>query len=231
MDETQVPDSIYTDLDSLFDTRLPVLYNIDPTLPKKLLSNDYYFNRRKDVFGIIPRNLFRLFYNKRDKITLGYALPTNIVNVINSYTTELGTLRTVLGAVDPLSVYVNTYPYKLTPSEALTMRDGLSKSMRGINVIMLDSPISDITPVWVDKTIGTLIMYEGMNWLEYHIAVGTLPKSPLLDRTLMVPGIIQGELPSKEVTKKIFDDQCVSVSTVIALSPTNVKEFCITLKK
>ena len=72
--------NILIDLDSILDVRLAILYSL---LPKSIDSvTKKYVERKTDLFAPVPYNLFKVYYDRRNKNILNYGIPTNILKIV-----------------------------------------------------------------------------------------------------------------------------------------------------
>ena len=74
--------NIYTELDSIFDTRLPILTAISYPIAEEVVASGSYHNRIKAEFGPISADLFNAIDAKRKKRVLRYAGLTKIIYVV-----------------------------------------------------------------------------------------------------------------------------------------------------
>ena len=72
----------YTDLDTLFDTRLAVASLLDPEGTAEVINNGKYQSRVKDNIGNICGSIIDVIYNNRNKNILQYSLPTKMFGLI-----------------------------------------------------------------------------------------------------------------------------------------------------
>ena len=71
---------IYTDLDTLFDNRLSLLYLINNKLALSFKEDDKYLTRLKDNMGNMAYDIFYSFYRRRNKKLLELSIQTYILD-------------------------------------------------------------------------------------------------------------------------------------------------------
>ena len=72
---------LYTNLDSIYDTRLATLEKIHPELVIKAIDQGY-FQRKQDIFPMVSKENFEKLYALRDVETLEAALPSKTMDFI-----------------------------------------------------------------------------------------------------------------------------------------------------
>lgn len=228
--EKELVNAIFVDLDSLLDTRLPIVYFIDEDLASTITSDNSYHDRISDKFGYVTNYIFNLFYRMRNKTLLTYAAPTNILKIIRSYCIETYADNRLVGGSKPSTLYINIHPYKLIQTEIDNISVAVSKAINIENIIIVDIPIKDITPEWIKDKISLLVMYDGMKWLEHHISTYNLIKEPLLDTVLLAPALLLGKKNNYNKIKdidKFLKNVEESTSTLIQLKLLHSSEFSI----
>jgi len=218
--DNKEPDNsnILVELDALFDTRLPLIYLISPTIAGSIAQDGSYFERVKDVFGYLSEDIFKPIYNNRNKKLLELATPTEMFTLVKEYIITANHLNRSTGGEDPVILYVNIHPYNLSLEEQETMidviRDTISKDVI-IKLVKMDT--TELTPSWVEDNVGYLIMYHGLDWLEYHIANQNIAKTPLIGISLLIPTIVSYVINDNDITKELFTTMMKQMSTVIRL--------------
>lgn len=180
--------NLLVDLDSLMDTRLPYLSSLSTKVAKEVIDNGYYTNRLKDQFNTIPYDLFTPIYRNRSKLALKLATPTNMLAFIGSYITEALLETKSSGVSKKIKLYINTYPYTLSTIENNHIVMGIRRAIAyDIDIEAVYMSFDDLTPKWVDANLAAMIMYNGIDWLEYHSAYGLLKEHKLSTTALFVP--------------------------------------------
>lgn len=218
--------NILLDLDSLFDTRLPVVYLIDKDTAAEQHTSGSYKTRLSDSFGNIPVSVFQAFYKMRDKRLLTMALPTKMFDLINEYVLHIKYDNEVNDVSHIPIVYINIYPYKLTYMEQHYVASGIISKLKNCEVKLVNMSIPELTPEWIENNIAYMSLYNGMDWVEYHTAVNSLLKTPLLDNTLLVPTLVSDNIKKEDITKELLDDTMKNVAHYIQLALINNSYYC-----
>ena len=195
--------NVYTTLDTLLDTRLPVLTVMAPKIAQKVVNNMYYYSRVMDEFESIPYNMFRPLYENRSKAVLNLATPTYILETIKNYVNEAIHAAKERGESGEVNLYVNSYPYKLTEVEITNLIIGITNMLPNVNVTIIDRSPIELTPEWVDKNIAVMFDYEGLSWIELHNSLGHLIKNPLVEIALFVPALVTRTIDTINFEKKL----------------------------
>lgn len=218
---------IIIDIDSLFDTRLPILFALSPDTMQRYLDNGEYYTRTKDSFGDIPMNVFKGFYKNRDKRILLAAKPTEMFNLLTDYITSTQLSMTSLGDMRPITIYLNTYPYNLLDDELNSILRLLNDMGDNINVKTVNYDNYNLTPKWINKNVGVVIMYDSLEWLDINISYGTLPKTPLLEILMMGPQLITGNMAVKDIKPDTFNTMIESMNTLIGFNFIRTNYYCM----
>jgi len=225
-DGVKVNFDILVDLDTLFDTRLPILYAIDKDSVLPMLEDGTYYTRDIDEIGDIAYDVFKGYYKNRDKRVLLISQPTPMVGLVSEYIMKSSQQKLVTGDAGPITLYINTYPYDLEDGEIDSIKDDLSGIAPDVNIVMTSKSIEELQPVWVESNLGAVIKYDGIEWLDYHIADGSLTKTPILDTVLLCPYLSYSRNDDKD-KKEIYDVILESMNTLIGLSFIKMEFYCI----
>ena len=209
--------NIYVDIDSLFDTRLALLYYLDHQVAERLATSGDYYCRIIDSFEYIDSSLFKTLYRDRNKTLLNLAAPTNILTLVKDYYVELSTNASMVGNNEPIKLYLNIHRYDLNISEQTILEDSLCAYIPGLSVKIIDLPDIDITPTWINANISVMFMYNGMGWLELHTSTLELISRPLPDVILLAPALVTGEKSGRKHIPDVdqFFDQIEEVTTLL----------------
>lgn len=218
--------NIYVDMDSLFDTRLALLYYLDRHVAEEEASSGRYYSRVIDEFQYIPYVMFKTLYRDRNKSLLNLAAPTNILTLVKDYYLELATNASLIDNQERIVIYVNTHRYDLNITEQIIFEESMQKFIGNVDIKLIDMPDIDITPTWINQNVAIMFMYNGMDWLELHTSTLELISRPLPDIILHTPALVTG---NKSGVKHIpdvdqFFDQIEDVSKLlidIKLLPAN----------
>lgn len=218
---------IYTDLDSILDTRLATIFNVDKNVYKEIMNGveniEKYLSRKTDSFGKLSSLVFRELYKRRDKKIIATPLPNGIPLLIHSYIASI-----IEDSTKIPKLYLNVYPYVLNNLE----KHKLSKSVESIykNIIdveIIDKPNKDITVKFIHENIGLMIMYSGLKWIEYNMSNRSLLSLNLPDVTILVPKILDNNIFGKDQIDNIFKDQEKTLQPFIQLIFITARAFSL----
>ena len=216
--------NIYTDLDSILDTRHSLLYYLNKDIATDVITSNKYRNRKKDSFDNISMDIFRTIYRYRNKELLLIAKPTHVCGLIsNLILTELKDI-----SEDGIfNLYLNVYPYVLTMDEQsnlVELMDRMLPDFVGIKII--NSSLDDVDPDWIKANdIKTLFMYEALNWLEYQNANTKILTNTLTSMMLYGPDVIDGNIKEDMLTPEFFKNLTIMFGGIINYLPIEVKYF------
>jgi len=217
---------IYVDLDSLFDTRYPVLYGLNPNIANRISNNDYYNMRSLDQFENISYNVFKSFYRNRNKNILKLALPTNIFNLVGEYIVESNTTGIIRSKTTPTTLFINIYPYNLNTQEIEMLKLILREKIPVLFTLKIISiPNRELTPDWLEQNVSTIIKYDTMEWIELHMALNTLIRKPIINTTFVAPALIKSNVDINKLDKDIFKNTTISLSTILKILFIKVRYF------
>ena len=226
--------AIYTDLDSIFDTRAVLLAALSDMgrydlriFGKSDITN--YFNRYRDNFGTVSAWIFHYYYKNRASSLLTHADLTNVPEFINNYI--LDSVRIATKDTDA-TIYVNTWPYTLGHEETMTMLDVLDKVFPNTNIIFINIPSREIEPSWIaEKDIGLIISYSVMEWLNYQVEKnnGLIPE--IINVKVIAPFILEGTITEKELSPDLVDDLTAFFRVMCDFAFVPAKEFCLTQRE
>lgn len=216
--------NIYTDLDSLLDTRHPIIYSLSEDIAVNILSNGYYNNRIKDNFENISRDIFISLYRNRNKSILNMSTLTKVIEFIKY--NFMSDLNIVDNEDRDYILYINTYPYILTDAEKEAFRYYFSDILEHkVNVEMINDSYESLDLEWIKNNVTTIIRYDAMEWIEYNVSKSNLFVNPLLKTVIYGPKLFTGNIKSSEIEDKHFKDMVVTLSSFINYQPIDVDIF------
>lgn len=192
---------IYIDLDSLFDTRLGCLAEIDPKLVIQALDEGF-LKRTCDKFSFIKKDNFDKLYKLRNVETLRLSPFTACHKLLSTVCVNI-----LKGSVDGpeitgAKVVVNINPYKLSEVEAGDLLNLIvEKTGRLVEVQLVDIPFEQLTLEHCEKNYDVIFMYDYMYFLEQNVTAKRHLKYSLNDRILIAPEIFLQEITKKELDK------------------------------
>ena len=215
---------IYTDLDSLFDTRvvmLAVLTN-NGELDIGVTPGDYT-RRTRDNFGVMSSGIFNMYYSRRKKTVLNYAPPTYLFDFLKDYL--LDSIH-----IDPeknkdLELLINTHPYDLTVDETRIFLLIINKLLPGVDIKFINQNLLDISIDWVSN-LDLFICYDTIKWLNSGLAKYELYSTKLLQTMIMAPYILTGVIESKQLDKDVFRTTRAYFNTLCKFEYVDAATFC-----
>lgn len=217
---------IYTDLDTLFDNRLSLLYLINNKLALSFKEDDKYLTRLKDNMGNMSYDIFYSFYRRRNKKLLELSIQTYILDkfIIPDCFEKISDTKNSNNGL--INIYVNTYPYILNKEEKNNLSISLSKRIYGGEIEFIHKSPKELTPDWVYNNVSSMYMYEGIRWIQYHSTIGNLARSPIPSVMLMVPTIIETNQPDSLITKSYLLSIEENVKNFVMLTFADTYFFC-----
>ena len=210
--------NILIDLDTLLDTRIALLYLLDDKIATTVSKDGSYAKRLKDNFGLLSNDIFKSFYNRRNKVLLSLALPTNIIKLVRQhYGDEVTTMTQVIESEKPI-LYVNTYPYNLTLDEQKIFELVILKLIPKSRIVFINLDNNSLTPDWVNDNVGVIFKYDILDWVNLHMSNFNLINKPLITVNAIAPALLQGIVSTKDANKETFMNMTYTLSTVIDLS-------------
>lgn len=194
---------IYVDLDSLFDTRLATLHLLDPekTLP---LLRESYFKRDYDEFEGYDTEQYKNAWKTRDQETIRNSVVTDVPRLILFFAEKTLRARSSTPLVAQPLLHLNIHPYKLPESAINSIIHGVKLLTKGlIDIEVIDTPISQLTPKHIKERYTTMVMYEYWEWLEYHAQQKNFDNVFCPEITLIGPAIVRSKEAWEEV--KVID--------------------------
>ena len=219
--------NLLIDLDSILDTRLPILYSIDKDLTEQILKDNSYKTRVTNSFNYISSTVFKELYKLRNKQVLATPIPTPITDLITEYTLETKTLLIDSKSDDELVVYVNIYPYNLNKKEIEIVTTRFKEMLPSFSKVeVINRRVQDISIDFLIDNINVFIHYSGIEWFKYHMDVGELSKRNLPNVMLIVPKLLDYTIP-KNKAEEYFKEMKESSKVFIDLNFLPVKYFSL----
>ena len=231
MDNGNIVNGVYVELDTLVDSRLSLLYDIDKDNIGRVIKEGKYYNRYLDQFGYISVRLFRTLYSMRNSNVLNNHMPTEIPNLINDFIMESNQTTLDYNFKRPVKIFINSFPYNLSEESKEMLIMGTTNAMfNEVKVEIINKPNSDITPEFINEHIGLAIMYDALSWLDTHLSNGNLIKLNIPDVTFMTPSLIHrrmiiAETDMSTMFKDIQDKMSVFINLIFI--PSKIFSFKI----
>lgn len=159
-DSNMITRVIYTDLDTLYDTKITLLNMIDPRLVREYLSREYDI---LDHTLYLSNKAFDRIYRDRDKRVLIGSKNSSVVDLLRRIVSDIDTKNkttTVIPSV--MTLVVNTYPYKLDNEEKSIMKEFMSRYILHLNEI--DIIYEEIIDSELMNKINIMVKRDGLKW-------------------------------------------------------------------
>lgn len=197
--------NIYTELDSIFDTRLPILTAISYPIAEEVVASGGYHNRLKDEFGPISADLFSSIYAKRKKMVLRYSGLTKIIHVVGKIYRDRITDIKNCEIRNTIKIFINTYPYDLSSSEQDELTKAICLEIGLVDIVFVKANNKQLTPAWIrDKDINSVIKYDLLPWIEYHMGKGNFEESSLANISLACPPLLDIYASPKQINLDMY---------------------------
>lgn len=224
--------TIYVDLDSLFDTRLSVLYTLDSQRVAELLKHGY-FGRDYDEFDGIDTEVYKKAYKERNVATIHHSSITGIPAVILYFAEQTLKARASTPFIMQPRLHLNIYPYTLPDEAIAVIIEGVRIITKGLlDIEIIDRPLDQITPSYVKDTYAVMVMYEYWEWLEIHSLNKNFESAFCPEVTLIGPAIVR----SKDAWEQVkgvdiypIIEQYSSMFIKLMLYP--VTTFCVDIER
>ena len=226
----------YTDMDSLYDTRLATLDLLDTSIAKMALKGDY-LNRDEDKFPYVERDIFKSLYETRDLEVLERAMPTKALEIIREFIRIALKQNIDTPNMGVVEVYVNVYPYKVEKSVATEMCKALFHAFGSqVSIHMLNLKLELVTPKFFAESIAVAMIYDYDVWLETHAKNDNLRKHQIPNVTLHGPRIYKKPKPNENDLRDFnragpepFKAMEVGLSSVVGMDFIEVEYFSAVL--
>jgi len=213
---------IYIELDSIIDTRLPILNYLNGDMD--LLT---YINRNNDDYPFIRERVFKKLYENRQRTLINKPIYTPMLNILRMLITEATHAANREEDNEKPIVHLNIYPYRLLDNEKDIILTGLSTATLGF----ADVDIIDIEPnIDILYNYDTIIKYDGMDLLDNPDVIQRLTEIPIPNTMLIVPKNIPPDIGVDNI-----DDMCefinYTLSTLIEIALIEYAAFSILIPK
>jgi hypothetical protein len=202
---------LYTDLDSLLDTRLGVMATLDPGAAQSLVKQKTYWDREQDDWerltqGKITQEAFKAAWAVRGIEVLKSSVASQLFLVLNQLFGDFHLINMEGLTKSDLRLEVNVHPYNLNSDEIETLTGVLKELLfPELMVTFISRPLKELTPTfWFQHYSGALI-YDFPGWLKTHCwELGRLKGR---DFNLIVPRLFEKDpdtLSQEEKKREFF---------------------------
>lgn len=205
VEENQSSLGIYIDLDSILDTRMGTLMVIDSDKAKELITSDSYYTRETEEFDGFDKAIFDRVYQSHDKRILENSTLSNMVFVLRDAVKDMFASLLEHPTYKDLTVYVNTYPYKLNQKEILDIQAAIHHYTDELaNIKMIYKTLAEVDCLWVYKHVSHLFIYHYSDWL--NLRAKELAHKGLPFTSLYSPRIYFERKPTEDEIKLICQE-------------------------
>lgn len=211
---------IYVDIESLFDLRQAVLYQLcEKDKLIAYLNSDEYNLRSMDRFSIVDQAQYDKLYNERDKSIIPYSVITYILNSLKSKIDTLEKRNAYFKENTEAEIILNIYPFKLTAKEAETFQNLLFIKLETSAIVTIVSMSSlELSPYFIKNSrIVSCFIYNFKDWMNIH---SDTIESIKLTETIMYFPALHYDDHSEDDLKKIkglgFKDMFAYVEFLLA---------------
>ncbi len=203
--------TIFIELDSLFDTRLGVLYTEYSEAILGILPQ--YKTRSIDSFPPLTNNKnFTDLYRARNREVLKNSLPTEVFNVVSNFVKlALKEMQTTPFPAAP-KIILNTYPYDLTINEKhMFLKLLTAKVSKYVDIEVVSLENKDISPSYLNDNVELLIKYDYTEWFEEQALHNTYIKTKCPDVKFITPAVLS--MDQKSLNEIINNEKGVPMGT------------------
>ncbi len=179
---------ILVDIDSIMDTRLGTLLNIDPK-KAAVIVKDGYVSSNNDHYGDLDEE-FQERYRARGRQELISSTVTGVPVMIAGLLTDVYNHNKKHAMQKVPVVYLNIEPYDLSDEEIEHMVKVLKTEMiyPDVDVVAVRSDMSTVDPAETEKhKIRVVILQQPEEWIASLMDQDILPNSIFKDMTLIGP--------------------------------------------
>ncbi len=190
-------DNIYLTLDSILDTRLGTLAQLDPQYAINALNSGRYRVRMIDEFDGVTKEAFKEAYAKRNIDTIKHSVVSNLVFFLRRLVKDSLLEAVMQQRVERMCFTVNIWPYQF--------EEGLVEMLIGCirfhtystsSVRIVSIPDEELTPRFCRENFQIMIMYDWVNWCAKHKAVFEKEGMPTV--TVVSPELFTDRVPNQD---------------------------------
>jgi hypothetical protein len=216
--------TIFTDLDSLLDTRAACIASFGSEAMDKNITASY-FTRVRDNFDI-PGYAER--YSERSADLLKNSMVTPVLRILKEFVTATMTNNENSPHTARPCIMLNIHPYKLDQKDInMFMNILISRTNEDADIEIVDKSFDDLTPSFVKSELAMMVMYHGLEWLDSQADAGRLNKKTCPEIGLLCPTIARGT--DKPLDGNPFETIEGVVAPIIALKFLPVESFSMVI--
>lgn len=238
MREYQSTSALMVYLDALFDTRLSLLYELNPSSLLSTLQNDYLV-RDEEKFPDIDKTVFFDRYHNRNKSLLKNATVTPVIDMMVDFIRGTFTNNIAGPILVRPKIIINTWPYELSKEERDVIRQVITAYTKDqVEVSIVHVSYDDLTPTYLRQEVSIVIMYDYYRWLETHAQSKRFETDRCPDISLIAPGIYFKGKPNRTQIEQAKEVGMTPLGIIeahagpfIDLKLVNIDVFCSKLLK
>lgn len=189
--------TIYAELRDILDTRLTTISLLDKELAKKAVTDEVYINRIYEEYDYLGYDILKYYRNLNLEQQLTESFASKVLELIS---VELNLLLSKLVQADDdtlLTLEINTYPYELSEITKNKLANAISLSILNeyTDIQFIYIKPTELTLTYVDNKYEVMFMYDGLEWLEYHIS---LLDGQAVDTKLYIPSMLMKPIEVKK---------------------------------
>jgi hypothetical protein len=123
-------------------------------------------------------------------------------------------------------IYINVYPYSLDMTELIELEGAFTPVFGDNRIKFVHMDFDELSPKWIDNNLETLILYNAIDWVEYHTANTNIIRTPLISKILVGPAIAEGSIKTEDINKEFFKDISISLGSLINYQAIDASCFC-----
>ena len=222
--------NLYTDVDSLYDTRFEIIRLINPYEANKIIMDGSYHNRKVERYGNIPYEMFYPVWRLRGKKVFTAANNTYIPMLIYQYYTALYVDELYSEVRDDLILFVNVYPYDLSIVERELLEAIIGRMIPKCKIQTISVPDSELTMEWIVANVGVMFKYNYIEWMAYQLTNGVYNVGMKKIRAV-IPNVVAGNIPDKALTEEEIGDVDERFKTVCMLESISPSYYSVIVKR
>lgn len=220
--EKEITLSIYTDLDTLFDTRLPIAAGLDTIGTMDAVTSGKYANRTTEQIADIPENVFKMFYAERNRTHFAQSMPTYVYNLVaEEYYETVVSSKTI--ALNPTKLYINAYPFLLENEELESIKSIFNNPIITFDIEFIWVPPEKLLPTWLANNVSSVYMYSFLEWLELQAYLDNINTTVISYITAYFPILHRANV---QHTPDIPNSLLEHISTIVQARPLHTRTFC-----
>jgi len=197
---------IYTELDTLLDTHLAILGQLNQDVATKVLESGEHHTRLEDGYPDVPREVMVENYAQRNEFTLTQSMMTNIFVVIRHMFKTILNEEMMTPFHGKLKLVVNIHPYSnLTEEERTFLKGAIQHNVGGVAEIeLVDMTVEELTPKHCKANYRFMVLYDWGNWMR--VQTPAFHQTFMPEVAVVAPALYQAGLPTVDERTECFQE-------------------------